>query len=177
MEDLKIDESENFALKHKPSMKGPKDKTKNHPPLNSQQRRYSFYEIVQQRFTIEKLLKNVRGFLSAKSHDKKNIYNLREKTKSKIFPEVFTYAPKVSQEFLEEWLDFPTEYRWTWWNFLVLPTVWLLWTNKAIIGLEPTNKTIRERLSNSISVLGTASGLFLVIAVAALLQPPGKINH
>lgn len=176
-EDPILSQDEPFPIRQKPvatSTNTRKTKEKNRSGTLPTSTNLTFYEVVQQRFTIEKLLKHVRNFIDVKSNEKKNIHNLREKTKSKVFPEVFSYAPKVSQEFLEEWLDFPTEYRWTWWNFLMLPVVWLLWTNKAVIGLDPSNRTIRERLCNSISVLGTASGLFLVIAVAGLLQPPGK---
>jgi hypothetical protein len=58
-------------------------------------------------------------------------------------------------------------------NNLVLPYRWLLWTSKNLIGLDPKDPTFRERLASSINVLGTAAGLFLVIAVATLLAPPG----
>ena len=70
-------------------------------------------------------------------------------------------------------LDFPTDSKLTLFNNLVLPYRWLLWTSQNLIGLEPKDESLRERLTSSMNVLGTAAGLFLVIAVAALLNPPG----
>jgi hypothetical protein len=58
-------------------------------------------------------------------------------------------------------------------NNLVLPYRWLLWTSQNLIGLDPKDGSLRERLSNSVNILGTAAGLFLVIAATALLTPPG----
>jgi hypothetical protein len=120
--------------------------------------------------------------LSARSFSKtisskpsnKNIHNLREKSFSKVYPKGFVYKPKVSEKFLEEWLDFPTEHGNVLLNCLCLPFVWLLKTNKAMAGLDPSSDTIRERVSNQSSILGTAAGLFLVIAVAGYLAPPSK---
>jgi hypothetical protein len=105
----------------------------------------------------------------------RNIYNLREKTLSNVYPKGFIYKPAVSEKFLEEWLDFPTDCnKHAFWNCMRLPYIWLLHTTKAMAGLDPSSNTIRERLSNQSSILGTAAGLFLVIAVAGYLAPPSK---
>lgn len=108
----------------------------------------------------------------------KNIHNLREKTLSNVYPKGFVYKPKVSEKFLEEWLDFPTDNnKYAFLNCMRLPYIWLLYTTKAMAGLDPTSNTIRERLSNQSSILGTAAGLFLVIAVAGYLTPPSKCGE
>ncbi len=106
----------------------------------------------------------------------KNLQNMREKTRANIYPKGFIYQPKVSEKFLEEWLDFPTKHTNVLLNILTLPFVWLLHTNKAMAGLDPSSSTVRERLSNQCSVLGTAAGLFLVIAIAGFLAPPKPQN-
>jgi hypothetical protein len=106
----------------------------------------------------------------------KNIHNLREKTLSQVYPKGFIYKPKVSERFLETWLDFPTEHGSVLLNIMALPAVWLLKTNNAMAGLDPDSSSIRERLSNQAAILGTAAGLFLVIAVAGYLTPPSTQN-
>jgi hypothetical protein len=131
-----------------------------------------------------KTISSVNPSLSAKPSSKsirsqsskpstKNLDNLRLKTQSDLYPKGFVYKPKVSEKFLEEWLNFPTFHGNVWVSYMKLSSVWLLWTNKAMAGLDPSSSTIRERLCNQISALGTAAGLFLVIAVAGFLAPPG----
>jgi len=115
------------------------------------------------------------GLSKAVDPSKKNIHNIREKTRSNAYPKGFVYKPKVSEQFLEEWLDFPTDRTWVLLNVLTLPFIWLLHTNKAMAGLDPTTKTIRERMCNQTSILGTVAGLFLVCAIAGFLQPPRKL--
>jgi hypothetical protein len=73
-------------------------------------------------------------------------------------------------------LDFPTHSKYVLFNNLILPYRWLLWTSQNLIGLDPKDGSLRERLSNSVNILGTAAGLFLVIAATALLTPPGVGN-
>jgi hypothetical protein len=85
------------------------------------------------------------------------------------------YKPKVSQSFLQEWLDYPVDRLVnTSCNSLSLWFVWLRWTNRAIAGLDPVDNSIRARVCNQLQVLGTAASLFLVIAVASFLVPPCK---
>src|SRR5690348_1848298 len=98
---------------------------------------------------------SLRSTMSSNS-SRKNIYNIREKTKSQAYPKGFVYKPNVSEKFLEHWLDFPSERKSSWFvvlNILKLPAIWLLYTNKSMAGLDPTSTTIRERLSNQASVL------------------------
>lgn len=93
----------------------------------------------------------------------------------KTMPEEFHYKPKVSESFLEGWLDFPVDQDvFVLFNSFKMWMVWLVWTNKSMAGLDPSDSSIRARVCSQISVLGTAAGLFLVIAIAGFLVPPGK---
>lgn len=103
----------------------------------------------------------------------KNIARIRDRS-IRASPHEFLYKPKVSESFLEEWLDFPVDNS----NFVPFSMAkmfgtWLLWNNKGMAGLDPNDASIRARITSQISVLGTAAGLFLVIAIAGLLVPPG----
>jgi hypothetical protein len=105
----------------------------------------------------------------------KNIDKLKQKSTRNLGAEEIHYKPKVSQTFLQNWLDYPVdrEVNVVVNSFLLL-TVWLRWTNRAMAGLDPLDKTIRARVCNQLQVLGTASSLFLVISVASFLVPPGN---
>lgn len=119
------------------------------------------------------------GFSKKKGSESVKLNNMgRIRTlSSRTIPEGFHYNPKVSQSFLENWLDFPVDA-----NFSVIINsfrmwfIWLIWTNKGMAGLDPSDTTVRARICSQLSVLGTAAGLMLVIAVAGLLVPPSKIH-
>jgi hypothetical protein len=119
---------------------------------------------------------SIMGFSRKKRNDPSHKHNI-DKIKglsSRTMPAEFHYKPKVSQTFLENWLDFPVDRHVSvvlnsfkmWW-------IWLIWTNKGMAGLDPSDTTVRARICSQVSVLGTAAGLMLVIAVAGLLVPPG----
>eukprot|EP01031_Cornospumella_fuschlensis_P030559 gene30559-36932_t len=127
---------------------------------------FSLVDIVRAQVFAQKVKKKAKDAVHG------NIANLKEKTKSNLFPKDFKYKPLITEDFLRTWLDFPVKYRNVPLNLFLVPLRWLVWTNRSMAGLEPTDSTIRERLCNSISVLGTAAGLFLVIAVEGLLSPP-----
>jgi hypothetical protein len=110
---------------------------------------------------------------NADPNQRHNIDKIRDQS-SRTLPEEFHYKPKVSESFLEEWLDFPVDRKvpvlfntWKMWM------VWLIWTSKGMAGLDPGDTSIRARVCSQLSVLGTAAGLFLVIAIAGFLVPPG----
>lgn len=98
-----------------------------------------------------------------------NLKNIRGNSTAHV-----AYKPTVSEDFLTAWLDFPIG-KSQMLGIMLFPLRWMLWTNCSLASLSPTDPTIRERLCNSISVLGTAAGLFLVLAVAGLLEPPGRL--
>eukprot|EP01032_Pedospumella_encystans_P015700 gene15700-17943_t len=92
-------------------------------------------------------------------------------------PEEFQFNPKVSEDFLESWLDFPVDENFSIiFNSFKMWMTWLIWTNKSMAGLDPGDTTIRARVTSQISVIGTAAGLFLVIAIAGFLVPP-ELKH
>ena len=82
----------------------------------------------------------------------------------------------IRESLRKKWLDFPVKKNVNVvLNSLILWQSWLLWTNKAMAGLDAAeNHSIRSRVTSQLNVLGTVSGLFLVIAVAGFLVPPGK---
>jgi hypothetical protein len=105
----------------------------------------------------------------------KNIDKLKQKSSRNISAEEVHYKPKVSQTFLQNWLDYPVDQHvHEMYNSFALLTAWLRWTNRAMAGLDPLDKTIRARVCNQLQVLGTTSSLFLVISVASFLVPPSK---
>jgi hypothetical protein len=104
---------------------------------------------------------------------KHNIDKIRGQS-SRSLPEEFHYKPKVSESFLEDWLDFPVDRKvFVLFNTFKMWMVWLVWTSKGMAGLDPGDTSIRARVCSQLSVLGTAAGLFLVIAIAGFLVPPG----
>ncbi len=106
---------------------------------------------------------------------RKNISKIRDSSFHGFGPsdEVY-YKPKVSENFLENWLDFPVDRAVSiGFNVVKMYFSWLLWNNKAMAGLDPNDPTIRSRITRHISILGTAAGLFVVVAIAAFLVPPG----
>lgn len=125
----------------------------------------SIADVVNAKVTARKAIRRA----SVGGQTSRNLENLKQQVDEE--EEDFHYSPLVSEEFLREWLNFPIN-RSVYVGVPMLPLRWMIWTNKSMAGLEPTDSTIRERVCNSISVLGTAAGLFLVIAVSALLQPP-----
>ena len=135
--------------------------------------RLSFSSIPYHRLTrFRRVAKAVGIFASGR---KRHISRLKETAKAqKGLADVFTYSQKLSENVLEEWLDFPIESHFTLLKILILPMRWLVWTSKNLIGLDPADKTLRDRIASSINNLGTTAGLFLVIAIAALLDPPGS---
>ena len=105
---------------------------------------------------------------------KHNIDKIKAKS-SRTLPEEFHFKPQVSESFLENWLDFPVDRNvWIVFNCLKMWMVWLLWNSKGMAGLDPKDTTIRARICSQLSVLGTAAGLFLVIAIAGFLVPVGE---
>jgi hypothetical protein len=106
----------------------------------------------------------------------KNIDKIKQKSSRNLLAEEFHYKPKVSQSFLREWLDYPVDrHVHALYNTFVMWIVWLQWSNKGMAGLDPLDDTIRSRVCNQLQVLGTAASLFLVIAVASFLIPPGTV--
>jgi hypothetical protein len=103
-----------------------------------------------------------------------NIDKMRQSTAQHTKAEEFHYKPKVSQSFLKGWLNYPVDRRFSVVaNSYYMWMVWLQWTNKGMAGLDPLDTSIRSRVCNQLSIQGTAAGLFLVIAVAGFLVPPG----
>jgi hypothetical protein len=114
---------------------------------------------------------------NADPNQKHNIDKIRDQS-SRSLPEEFHYKPKVSESFLEEWLDFPVDRKVSVaFNSIKMWMVWLIWTSKGMAGLDPGDTSIRARVCSQLSVLGTAAGLFLVIAIAGFLVPPGTTSH
>jgi len=102
-----------------------------------------------------------------------NLASIRARSAARILPVGDSYKPQKSECFLENWLDFPVnDKRNEVFYSIRLWLVWLLWTNKGMAGLDPSDPTIRSRIGAQLTVLGSAAGLFLVIAVAGFLQPP-----
>jgi hypothetical protein len=92
----------------------------------------SIYDIVVARLSAEKATKAIRS----KIQHRRNIAFLREQTKSRIYPSGCGYQPKVSERYLEAWLDFPrTQDHWVLFNTFMLVYRWLLWTNKSLASL------------------------------------------
>lgn len=138
--------------------------------LSMKPKRFSLFDLVATRINATKFTKHIRKNIEKK----KNMAYIRELSKANLLSKGEKYEPKVSEKFLEEWLDFPrnTGNNWVLLNTFTLMTKWLLWTNKSIASLDPASPSIRDRLSNTISVLSTACGLFLVMAFAAFVVPP-----
>jgi hypothetical protein len=117
------------------------------------------------------------GFGKAAHAGVKNIAKIKTKRKSarNLLAEEFHYKPKVSQSFLQDWLDYPVDrHVHAFVNSFVMWIVYLQWTNKGMAGLDPVDSTIRARVCNQLQVLGTVASLFVVIAVASFLAPPGS---
>jgi len=118
---------------------------------------------------------SVPGFSRKKidpSH--KNISRIRGS--SRVVPNEFQYKPRVSENFLEEWLDFPVDEKFfVPFSMAKMWGTWLLWNTKSMAGLDPCDRSIRSRVTNQVTVLGTAGGLFLVVAIAGYLVPPGTL--
>jgi len=112
-----------------------------------------------------------------KNADQRSNLNKLKTQSLRKMPEEFQFNPKVSEGFLESWLDFPVDRD----NNLIVNSfvmwaTWLIWTNRSMAGLDPGDTSIRSRIVSQISVLGTAAGLFLVIAIAGFLVPP-ELKH
>lgn len=82
----------------------------------------------------------------------------------------------ATDDLLAKWLNFPIKENFLGYNLFMLSFKWLLWTSRSMISLDPDNNSIRERLSNTISVISTAAGLFLVVAMTCLVTPPEPTN-
>jgi hypothetical protein len=105
---------------------------------------------------------------------KHNIDKIRDQS-SRTQPEELHYKPKVSESFLEEWLNFPVDRKFpVLLNTFKMWMVWLVWTSRGMAGLDPGDTSIRARVCSQLSVLGSAAGLLLVLAIAGFLVPPGK---
>lgn len=131
----------------------------------------SLYEVVKTRVTAKRVAEKIKDNAAKKS----NLAVLRNRALSQKNSSHSLYEPKVSESFLGDWLDFPRTHQNVYLGTLSLLARWLLWNNKSLASMDPTSTTIRERLSNSVSVIGTQSGLFLVLACAGFLVPPGII--
>lgn len=84
-------------------------------------------------------------------------------------------APSLGRA-LEEWIDFPSGHTSSLtilFNSLILPFKWLLWISKGVAGLTLT-ESLRERLRDQSTSLGSVAALYLVITVSAFLTPPGN---
>jgi hypothetical protein len=104
----------------------------------------------------------------------KNIDKLKQSSRN-LLQEELRYKPKVSQTFLQNWLDYPVDREVdVLYSSFALLSAWLRWTNRAMAGLDPLDRTIRARVCNQLQVLGTTSSLFLVISVASFLVPPSE---
>lgn len=108
--------------------------------------------------------------IERRSADNKKSFDLIANASEKIEP--FTYERNVTKSFLDTWLHFPTKPQHVLFNTLMLQFHWLFWANRSIAALDHGDKTIRDRLASSVSVVGTCAGLFLVLAVAGFLAPP-----
>jgi hypothetical protein len=130
----------------------------------------SIYDVVQLKIKANRFTKKVKE----EEKRRTNLQVLRSKSSSTL-AKPLKYKPKVSEIFFEEWLNFPRslDNNVVLNSFLLLFT-WLLWINKSLASMDPRSTTIRERLCNTLSNIGTAAGLFLVLSVAGFLQPPGK---
>jgi hypothetical protein len=120
------------------------------------------------------------GFGKVAQAGVKNIAKIKIKRKSErnLLAAEFHYKPKVSQTFLQDWLDYPVDrHVHSFFNSFVMWIVYLQWTNKGMAGLDPLDSTIRSRVCNQLQVLGTVASLFLVIAVASFLVPPGSFPY
>ncbi len=113
---------------------------------------------------------------STKPSGRNNISKIRDSSFHGFGPsDQIYYKPKVSENFLENWLDFPVDRKvYTYLNTGKMFLTWLLWNNKGMAGLDPNDPTIRSRICQHTSILGTAAGLFLVVAIAGFLVPPRK---
>jgi hypothetical protein len=126
-----------------------------------------------QPFTLNRKTSSFFGIKVSPSMN--NIDKMRQSPTRHTKAEEFHYKPKVSQSFLKAWLNYPVDR-----HFSVIANsyymwlVWLQWTNKGMAGLDPLDTSIRARVCNQLSIQGTAAGLFLVIAVAGYLVPPGR---
>lgn len=130
----------------------------------------SIFDIANAKIHTNRLARRVRS----KQESNRNMHYIRQLSRAKLLSKGDLYEPKVSEHFLEEWLDFPRhQHHFVLFNTVRLLTRWLLWTNKSIASLDPSNPSIRDRLSNTIAQLSMASGLFLVMAVACFTFPPG----
>ena len=62
--------------------------------------------------------------------------------------EIFCHELKRSERKLHEWLTFPQHQKnHVGVNMIFLPMVWLLWTTKNIIALDPADPTLKDRLA------------------------------
>lgn len=140
------------------------------PDTNNGHPKASIFDVVNARIRANRVTRRVRS----KLEKNRNMHYIRQLSRAKLLSKTDRYEPKVSERFLEEWLDFPRHNNhFVLFNTVRLMTRWLLWTNKSIASLDPSNPSIRDRLSNTIAQLSTASGLFLVMAVACFTIPPG----
>jgi hypothetical protein len=116
------------------------------------------------------------GFGKGAQAGVKNIAKIKTKRKSErnLLASEFHYKPKVSQTFLQDWLDYPVDrHVHAFFNSFAMWVVYLQWTNKGMAGLDPLDSTIRARVCSQLQILGTVASLFVVIAIASFLDPPG----
>jgi hypothetical protein len=104
-------------------------------------------------------------------------YLLREKvaaSREKPFW-TFKFTPAMGNTF-DDWIRLPTGTEFSsgiLFNSITLPLKWVVWTTKGLAGLPP-HQSLRERLCNQSSSLGSVAGLYLVIAISAFFLPPSK---
>jgi hypothetical protein len=104
----------------------------------------------------------------------KNIDKLKS-TRHMLKEEERNFQPKVSQNFLEDWLNYPVDKKFqVVYNSFNIWFVWLRWTSRGMAGLDPLDSTIRARICNQQSILGNAAGLFLLMSVNGFLTPISK---
>jgi hypothetical protein len=85
------------------------------------------------------------------------------------------FVPKMGHD-LEDYIDLPDDHHNSSgiiFNSLTLPFKWVMWTSKSLAGLPP-HQSLRERLCNQSTSLGSVAGLYLVIAISGFFTPPRK---
>lgn len=95
-------------------------------------------------------------------------------SKAKSFA-ALKFVPKMGHA-LEDYINLPEDHHNSsgiLFNSLTLPLKWVMWTSKSLAGLPP-HQSLRERLCNQSTSLGSVAGLYLVVAISAFFVPPRK---
>lgn len=108
----------------------------------------------------------------------KNIDKLQLKNTNHLLKEEErNYQPKVSENFLEDWLNYPVDKKFqVVYNSFNIWFVWMRWTSRGMASLDPQDSTIRARICNQQAILGNAAGLFLIMSVSGFLTKISECN-